>query len=78
MELTARVDGNVAFDLDGDQFAEWTGWVAPDDGLLACDLNGNGRIDDVSELSGGRLVLRYNIAYITRAVWRGHQQWAGR
>ena len=53
VELTAQVDGNVAFDLDGDQFAEWTGWVAPDDGLLAIDLNGNGRIDDVSELFGG-------------------------
>ena len=52
IELTARTDGNVAFDLDGDGFAEWTGWVAADDGLLALDRDGNGRIDDISELFG--------------------------
>ena len=29
-----------------------TGWVEPGDGLLAIDLNENGRIDDISELFG--------------------------
>jgi hypothetical protein len=27
-------------------------WVSADDGLLVCDLNENGKIDDVTELSG--------------------------
>ncbi|MEM8634399.1 MAG: calcium-binding protein [Pseudomonadota bacterium] len=52
VELTA-LDGDPAyFDLDGDGFAERTGWVAPDDAILAIDLNGNGEIDDISELFG--------------------------
>ena len=38
--------------MDGDQFAEHTGWVGADDGLLAIDLNGDGIINDVSELFG--------------------------
>ena len=52
IELTERTAGEVSFDLDGDGFAEWTGWVAPDDGILALDVNGNGRIDDISEVFG--------------------------
>jgi len=51
------------FDLDGDQLAERTGWVKGDDGLLAWDKNGNGKIDNTSELFGtkttdGFLVLK--------------------
>lgn len=42
----------VYFDHAGDGFAEKTGWVSPDDGLLAIDLNNNGKIDDGSELFG--------------------------
>ena len=42
------------FDHDGNGFAEATGWVAPDDGLLVWDRNANGRIDDGSELFGNR------------------------
>ncbi|KPF77526.1 hypothetical protein IP88_06110 [alpha proteobacterium AAP81b] len=41
------------FDLDRDGFAERSGWVAPDDGLLAYDRNGDGRINDIGELLGG-------------------------
>ena len=52
IELTSRSAGSLRFDLDGDGFAEPTGWVLPDDGLLALDINGNGTIDDISELFG--------------------------
>jgi hypothetical protein len=52
VELVARAGSNAYFDLDGDGFAEQTGWVKPDDGILAVDRNGNGTIDDISELFG--------------------------
>lgn len=42
----------VHFDYDGDGFAERTGWVGPNDGMLALDLNSNGTIDNGSELFG--------------------------
>ena len=42
--------------MDGDGFAEPTGWVMGDDGLLALDANLNGTIDDISELFGSPLV----------------------
>lgn len=40
------------FDLDNDQFAERTAWIVGNDGLLAMDQNGNGEIDNQSELFG--------------------------
>ncbi len=48
----SKVGGGLRFDLDNDQFAEVTGWVNADDGLLVWDKNGNGTIDDVNELFG--------------------------
>jgi len=60
--LTIDLDGNgvstVAysnrryFDHDGNGMAEATAWVAPSDGLLVRDLNGNGVIDNGHELFG--------------------------
>ena len=56
VELTPRTitqsGGGLRFDLDNDQFAEVTGWVNADDGLLVWDKNSNGNIDDVTELFG--------------------------
>lgn len=53
IELSAMVTGrSPRFDTDGDGFAEFTGWVKSDDGMLALDANGNGKIDDGSELFG--------------------------
>ena len=52
LELTARTNLSPVFDLDGDGFAEQTGWVRPDDGLLVFDQNTNGQIDDIGELFG--------------------------
>ena len=48
----AYSDGKVFFDIDADGFAERVGWVKADDGLLAMDRNGNGTIDDITELYG--------------------------
>ncbi|HMO06583.1 MAG TPA: calcium-binding protein, partial [Paracoccaceae bacterium] len=53
IETVAMSDAGVWFDVDGDRFAERTGWLAGDDGFLVRDLNGNGRIDDITEMFGG-------------------------
>ncbi|MCA1522853.1 hypothetical protein I6F14_33510, partial [Bradyrhizobium sp. IC3069] len=52
IQLTSLTDSNVNFDYAGDGFAERTGWVSPNDGILAMDLNGNGKIDNGLELFG--------------------------
>ncbi len=49
VELSAPADG-VAFDIDADGDADQIGWVGPDDGLLVIDGDGNGIIDDGSEV----------------------------
>ncbi|MDR2366044.1 MAG: hypothetical protein LBD68_09390 [Zoogloeaceae bacterium] len=46
----------VLFDHDGDGVRTGTGWVKGDDGLLVLDRNGNGAIDNGSELFGADTV----------------------
>ena len=46
------VGAGVLFDIRGDGQLARTGWVAPTDGLLALDLNGDGAINNGSELFG--------------------------
>ena len=62
IDLTAFDATNVYFDFWGDGFHEKTGWVAPTDGLLALDVNGDGSIDDVSELFGSGFPLELQAA----------------
>ncbi|NOY73043.1 MAG: hypothetical protein GXP14_11860, partial [Gammaproteobacteria bacterium] len=50
--LAANGYGGVLFDQNGDGVKRATGWVASDDGLLALDRNGNGTIDNGTELFG--------------------------
>ncbi|PYR92888.1 MAG: hypothetical protein DMF84_11515 [Acidobacteria bacterium] len=59
--LTSVEDG-VLFDLDGDGQAERVSWTRPgaDNAFLAFDRNGNGKIDDGTELFGS-----YTPAYPT-------------
>ena len=42
IETVSIGDGDVYFDVDGDFFAERTGWLSGDDGFLALDKNRNG------------------------------------
>lgn len=43
---------DVFWDIDNDGFKEASGWIYGGDGLLALDRNGNGTIDNNSELFG--------------------------
>ncbi len=54
IELVALENSRAQFDLNMDGFAEHSGWVAPDDALLAWDRNGDGKINDKTELFGDR------------------------
>jgi Ca2+-binding RTX toxin-like protein/LysM repeat protein len=51
-DLTHAYKENVYFDIDNDNFAERVGWSNGQDGLLAFDANGNGEIDNITELFG--------------------------
>lgn len=57
IELTS-VDNGVYFDLDNNGFAEKTAWIGTEDGFLALDRNGNGRIDNGGELFGDQVTLK--------------------
>ncbi len=49
--------GTVLFDHNGDGRRTGTGWLSGDDGWLVRDLNGNGTIDNGSELFGDNTTL---------------------
>ena len=52
LKLSAYSGSDLRFDVDNDltRSQEVTGWVGPGDGLLAMDINGNGKIDGAREL----------------------------
>ena len=52
LDLTSLYNAAVSFDLDGDGREEYTGWVQPDDAFLVMDWNGDGMINDGTELFG--------------------------
>ncbi len=52
----AHGSGSVYWDIDDDGFRERVGWIGPQDGFLAIDRNGNGTIDNNSELFGDQPV----------------------
>jgi hypothetical protein len=54
---TTGVEDGAYFDHDKNGFAEQTGWVSPEDGLLVRDLDGNGQIDSGRELFGNQTSL---------------------
>jgi hypothetical protein len=54
---TIAMSAGVHFDQNNNRFSELSGWVAPSDGLLVRDLNGNGQIDGGSELFSNNTLL---------------------
>ncbi len=44
-------DSNIFFDINGDGFKRRTAWPTADDGLLAYDIDGNGKIEHADEIS---------------------------
>lgn len=49
---TVGTNAGILFDHNNDGIKTGTGWVKSDDGLLAIDLNNNGKIDTGNELFG--------------------------
>ncbi|MEW6352266.1 MAG: hypothetical protein AB1646_24715 [Thermodesulfobacteriota bacterium] len=49
--------GRAFFDLNADTFAERTGWVSGNDGLLVMDRNGDGIINSGRELFGSETIM---------------------
>lgn len=54
---TIGIEEGVKFDFEGNGNRELTGWADSNDGFLALDLNGNGKIDDGTELFGNFTVV---------------------
>lgn len=53
IQTVSRADSGGSFDLFGNGNAVQSGWIAGGEAFLAVDRNGNGQIDDISELFGG-------------------------
>ena len=53
IQTVSRADAAGSFDLFGNGKAVQSGWISGGEGFLAVDSNGNGQIDDISELFGG-------------------------
>jgi hypothetical protein len=76
---TVGVDPNnpILFDHDGDGIKNGTGWVKPDDGFLVLDRNGNGVIDNGTELFGDSTPPergRHGRRWLRRAFRSGQQR----
>ncbi|HET8726915.1 MAG TPA: cadherin-like domain-containing protein, partial [Alphaproteobacteria bacterium] len=50
VELVGLSETAVRFDMDGDGARDLTGWAGADDGILAFDHDGDGRVTDRSEI----------------------------
>ncbi|MGK7889913.1 MAG: hypothetical protein AB4042_11305, partial [Leptolyngbyaceae cyanobacterium] len=50
VELISLDQSSVTFDMDNDGVGDRTGWLSPEDGFLAYDRNGDGQINNITEL----------------------------
>ena len=50
--ISPALNGGAYFDHNGDGVSHKSSWISKEDGILAYDRNGNGNIDDGSELFG--------------------------
>ncbi len=50
IQLNNYSDANVLFNMDADEYKEQTGWIKNGTGFLVMDKNGDGVINDVSEI----------------------------
>ena len=55
---TISTDGGIHFDFDNNQKIENSGWIGRNEGFLVRDLNGNGQIDNGTELFGNHTLLQ--------------------
>ena len=60
VQTTALGNTTGRFDLLNNGHALNSGWISAQDGFLAIDTNGNGRIDDRNELFGGEIGEGFN------------------
>jgi hypothetical protein len=52
ISTVALADSNTYFDITGDGIKEKVSWIGANDGILAYDKNGNGKIDGIDEVFG--------------------------
>lgn len=50
--ISPALNGGAYFDHNGDGVSQRSSWISKEDGILTYDRNGNGKIDDGSELFG--------------------------
>ena len=50
VELVAMDDSDALFDMNDDGWLDNTGWLSGDDGLLAYDANGDGKVSGIEEI----------------------------
>ena len=70
---STRLDNTVYFDHDNNGFKEATAWIEKDDGLLALDRNGNGKIDNGNELFGNHTISNTIYGYTDKKATNGYE-----
>ena len=55
--LTTSVEDGVSFDMDSDGMAEQTAWLKKGSGFLVWDKNGDGMVNDGTEMFGKATVM---------------------
>ena len=60
--------------MDNNGFKEATGWISKDDAFLAYDRNGNGKIDNGSELFGNHTISNTIYGYTDEKATNGYEK----